>query len=226
MDFQEVKRTMERIERAKAEARRFDLRLEEANKRIDRWVEEQRASYERAMERWEAGFARYQKRIDDQVRDFERATADLDRYQLNRVNRVVSDFDAGHETTPKSLSLWGLFLAVIAGRRRTDPFEEYLRRAHEHPAIARRNGGTRSWFREWRKYALLVLEAGLAPRRFVEVMRSTSPPRRRPGRLRASRPGSVVPHDFRERLLHVIEPHGPTAGSLPRHRALEAGLLA
>ena len=218
MDPQEVRKVLERVEEARSEARRWALRFSD---RYDRFTEESRARYEDRVR-----YAQHlrSQRLNNSVASFERATANLERHQLNRLNRVVEDYDLARNY--EALSLWGRFLTFISIRRWNTPFEEHLRRAHEHPAVTRKDGGVRSWYEEWLSYALLVIEHGLAPDRFAAIVRTKSSLKRRRGAIRPPRYCQLVHHRFRERLLHVVEPHGPTVGPFRRCRTSEAGLAA
>jgi hypothetical protein len=194
-----------------------------AFEKVDRLLDSSRKTYEQIAT---SGHARYLKRLDEQMTSFERATANLDRHQLSRVNAVLAGFDPPDDQARPPRTLWALFLNLFTTRRRVDPFEEYLRRAHEHPAVARKAGGVRSWFASWRSCALEMLAAGLSSVGLEAIVRATSPPPAARRIAGSPSPDPVIQHSFRERLLHVIEPHGPTAGLQRRDLTWETGLAA
>jgi hypothetical protein len=206
------------IAKAAEAAQRFARRIDTVTARLDRAT---RSSFAQGID---GPLVRYQETVNRAFRDnqdsferFQQATANLDRHQFNRVNRVLDGWQSqgpiqGAEATCSPL---GAFVAQVCRRRRgPDPFELYLRRAHEHPAVARRRGGRRLWFAEWCRAALLAVADGASFLRLRAAPRGVSPPRRRPAPPRPQR-AAAIRHRFEQRLRHTIHTHGPTPGLLP-----------
>ncbi|MFL5898942.1 MAG: hypothetical protein ACJ76D_10875 [Solirubrobacterales bacterium] len=153
---------------------------------------------------------------ESSLRRFQRITKDLDRHQYTRVTRILEGW-SGPAPAPQpsgDLSPLEWFIAWVNRRRRPSAFELYLRRAHEHPAVARRDGGRRLWFEEWRRAVLLAMADGVGLEDLRAAAHAISPPHRRRG-------GSPPPRQqtagrcFQERLRHAIFTHGPTRGPRP-----------
>ncbi len=177
--------------------------------------------------------SRYEETVDRVLRQqqtsfdsFQRATASLDRHQFNRVNQVLDGWQSPIAPNPALVGTSPLkrFVAWVNRRRRPDSFQLYLRRAHEHPAIARGRGGRRLWFEVWRRAALLALADGISFNRLRTAASGLPPPRPRLALPRPRRQ-STIRHRFQMRLHHTIVPHGPTPGSLPSHVLFKGGGL-
>lgn len=155
---------------------------------------------------------------------FQQTTEALDRHQSTRVTRILEGWQAPPIQPRASRTPLERFVAWINRRRRLDSFELYLRRAHEHPAVARRGGGRRLWFEEWRRAALLAIANGFSLRELYAAARGASAPRRR--RHSSPRPlQQTTIRPFEERLRHSIFTHGPTPGLLPSRRVHGDGPL-
>lgn len=189
------------------EANRFARRLDSTARYVDSLLEQGQVQPDRLVRA-----ARFDP-VVEYVENLKRATANLDRGQLSRVNEVVAGFDEFtlHDEAHRTQSHPGRFLALSGSRsRKSNLFEEYLRRAHRHPAVARKQGGRRQWFEVWLRHALLLASHGFESRRFKAIVDTASPPKRHCVAAWPPRRSTVLRHRFRERLLNVIVPHGPT----------------
>jgi hypothetical protein len=213
MDVREIAKAVEVVQRI---AKQVDT----VTARLDRATHSHFAHVEQGIN---GPPARYQETVNRAFRNsqtsferFQQATAALDRHQLNRVSRVLDGWQSQRpiQRTQTTRSPLGLFVAQFKRRCQLDPFELYLRRAHEHPAVARRRGGTRLWFAEWRRAALLAVADGASFLRLRAASRGASPPRRRRASPRPRR-GAAIRHRFEQRLRHTIYTHGPTSEPLP-----------
>jgi hypothetical protein len=166
----------------------------------------------RPLARWEEASGRLLQQ-ETSVKRLQRITGDLDRHQYTRVTRILEGW-SGPIPAPEpsgNLSALKWFVTWVNRRRRPSAFELYLRRAHEHPAVVRRDGGRRLWFEEWRGAVLLAMMEGVGLDDLRAAAHGISPPRRRRG-------GSPRPRQqtagrcFQERLRHAIFTHGPTRG--------------
>ncbi|MET0305280.1 MAG: hypothetical protein ABW196_03510 [Solirubrobacterales bacterium] len=217
-----------------------EKKMELLNARIDRAT---RAPLARIDQYFNDSVARYREAVDRALPQsqtsferFQEATAGLDRHQFNRVSRVLDGWlsqapiDEAHSFQAHSFqahSFPGPFFAWISRRRQLSSFELYLRRAHEHPAVARGHSGRRLWFEEWRQVLLLAVADGFSFGRIRAAAHGSSPPRRRHASPWPRPPQqTAVRHRFAERLHHTIFTHGPTPGPLPSRPVNGGGSLA
>jgi hypothetical protein len=223
MDASEVRKAVEA-------GRRVMRQVESVTERIDRSAQSPLDRMNRFIDgplaRYTQTVARARRQNQASLESYRRATAALDRHQLNRAVRVLEDWQAQAAAARAPRSTLERLFPSIYRRRQLDPFELYLRRAHEHPAVARRRGGKREWFEGWRRFALIAVADGFDCFRLRAAAPGTSPPRRRSSPLPRPRRAPVGLRRFADRLRHSIYPNGPSPGSPLRDPVNGGGLLA
>jgi hypothetical protein len=179
----------------------------------------------RPVARWEKTSNRLLQQ-EASIKRFQRIMGDLDRHQHARVSQILEGW-SGPVPVPRpsgDRSAIERFIAWVNRRRRPRAFELYLRRAHEQPAVARRDGGRRLWFEEWRRVVLLAIGDGVGLDDLRAAAHDISPPRRRRSGLPRRPQQQDGGHCFQERLRHAIFTHGPTWGLRPS-RPVKGGPL-
>ena len=212
MDATEVMKAVNSIQGVVQQVNSITERIDRATRsplaRFDRYINGPLVRYQETSNRL--------LRPQDPFERFQQTTAGLDRHQFTRVTRILEGWQ-GPVPAPQTEGprpLLERFIAWVNRRRRPNPFELYLCRAHEHPAVARRGSGRRLWFEEWRRAVLLAVADGFSVRDLRAAAQGVSPPRRRRGdslRPRQQTAGRC----FEERLRHTIFTHGPTPRPLP-----------
>jgi hypothetical protein len=208
------------VMKAFSAAQRVVRQIESVAGRIDRSAESPLARMNRFIDgpltQYSETVARVRRQNQTSLERYKRATAGLDRHQFNRASRVLDAWQPQAAAARAPRSAFERRFPGIFRRRQPDAFELYLRRAHEHPAVARRGGGKRRWFEEWRRIALLAVADGYDFGRLRAAAHGVSPPRRRRDVLPRPQQRKAGLRRFEERLRHSIYPNGPTPGPLSR----------